>query len=97
MLKNTLSLNRLANVFHVILKKTKEYEEKQINLTKEQKIEALGQILRVVNICIDVIDRRTRLKGISRDFVNDARVIKSKQFAEDKNWYEHLNVLEWFK
>jgi len=97
MLKNALSLNRLANVFHVILKHAQEYENNLNIWTKDQKLQKLERILHIINICIDVIDRKTKLKGISKDFVSDAREIKKKQIGDDRNWYDYLDVREWFK
>jgi hypothetical protein len=97
MLKNALSLNRIANLFYIILEYSKKYEENSLVMSKEQKKAHLQKIVRLVGITILVLDRKVKLKGISKEFVAEARKIKSKQKHEDRNWYEYLNVIEWFK
>lgn len=97
MLKNALSLNRLANVFYIILKDLEEYYTYKENLSNQEKKVKLTQILRVIDIAISVLDRKTRLKGIGRDFVEEAREIKKEYIKENRNWYEYLNIMEWFK
>lgn len=97
MLKNVLSLNRLANVFYVILKDLEEYYKYNATMSSEQKKEKLTRILRVIDVAISVLDKKTRLKGIGQDFVIEAREIKKQYIKENKNWYEYLNIMEWFK
>ena len=97
MLKNALSLNRLANVFYVILKDLEEYYFNSENMSSEQKKDKLQRILRVTDIAINVLDRKVRLKGIGKDFIDAAREIKREHTKENKDWRQYLNILEWFK
>lgn len=73
MLKNSLSLNRLANVFYVLKKEVISYSE-----LKEDNIEKLNHILRIINIAIKVLEMKVHLKGISKEFVQEAKLIKNK-------------------
>jgi len=90
MLRNGLSLNRLANVFHVILKEIKKYDT--INLDTEKKIKHLKNVIRIVDVAIGILDNKIRIKGINKDFIADARLIKNKQLEEPtveyKEWLE---------
>jgi hypothetical protein len=94
MLKNALSLNRLANIFHILSKQTKKYDE---SWPKEQKIQNLKNLIRLTTVAIGAIDMKVKLKGISRDFVAEAREIKTNENKDQKGWLGYLNVLEWFK
>ena len=97
MLKNALSLNRIANLFYVILQDSKKYQQDNENLSNIEKKARLQKIIRLINITLLVLDRKIKLKGISKEFVTEARKIKNKQKTENRNWYEYLNVVEWFK
>ena len=97
MLKNALSLNRIANLFYIILEYSKKYEESSLVMSKEQKKAYLQKVIRLIGITILVLDRKVKLKGISREFVEEARKIKAKQKRDTRNWYQYLNVTEWFK
>lgn len=97
MLKNALSLNRIANLFYVILQDSKKYQQDSENLSINEKKTRLQKIIRLIDITLLVLDRKIKLKGISREFVTEARKIKNKQKTENRNWYEYLNVVEWFK
>ena len=97
MLKNALSLNRIANLFYIILDHIKKYEENREKTTNIEKKAQLQKIIRLIDITLLVLDRKIKLKGISKEFVAEARKIKNKQKREDRNWYEYLNVIEWFK
>jgi hypothetical protein len=97
MLKNALSLNRIANLFYVILTHLKEYDQNFPNLTNIEKKQKLERISKLIDITILVLDRKIKLKGISKEFVIEAKKIKTKQKQDDRNWYQYLNVLEWFK
>ena len=97
MLKNALSLNRIANLFYIILDHIKKYEENSQKTTNIEKKAHLQKINRLIDITLLVLDRKIKLKGISKEFVAEARKIKNKQKREDRNWYEYLNVIEWFK
>lgn len=97
MLKNALSLNRIANLFYIILDHMKKYEKNSEKATNIEKKEQLQKINRLIDITLLVLDRKIKLKGISKEFVAEARKIKNKQNREDRNWYEYLNVIEWFK
>jgi len=97
MLKNALSLNRIANLFYIILEYSKKYEESSLVMSEEQKKAYLQKVIRLIGITILVLDRKVKLKGISREFVEEARNIKAKQKGDTRNWYQYLNVTEWFK
>ena len=97
MIRDTLSLNRIANVFHVILVQLKEYDSLQRKIKKEEKIARLQKLIRTIDICIDVIDKKVKLKGTTKDFVAEARLIKTKQIQEQKDWRDYLNIFNWFK
>jgi hypothetical protein len=97
MLKNALSLNRIANLFYIILEDLKKYQENVEKTTAIEKKQQLQKLIRLIDITILVLDRKVKLKGISKEFVSEARKIKAKQKQEDRNWYEYLNVIEWFK
>jgi hypothetical protein len=97
MLKNALSLNRIANLFYIILQYAKKYEEGSEKMTNEEKKLHLNKIIRLIGITILVLDRKVKLKGISKEFIEEARKIKAKQNRDKRNWYEYLNVTEWFK
>ena len=73
MLKNSLSLNRLANVFYVLRNEMIGYPE-----LKEGRLEKLQHILRIINIAIKVLEMKVHLKGISKEFVQEAKLIKNK-------------------
>jgi hypothetical protein len=73
MLKNSLSLNRLANVFYVLKNEMIGYSE-----LKEGRLEKLQHILRIINIAIKVLEMKVHLKGISKEFVQEAKLIKNK-------------------
>jgi hypothetical protein len=66
-------------------------------MTNEEKKLHLNKIIRLIGITILVLDRKVKLKGISKEFVDEARRIKAKQKRDTRNWYEYLNVTEWFK
>lgn len=97
MLKNSLSLNRIANIFYIILKHLQEYDTNKKKMLRNEKIAKLEKIVKIIDVCIDVLDRKSRLKGISSDFVAEAIAIKLKQ-KEDKNgsWIRYLNIFHWF-
>jgi hypothetical protein len=97
MLKNALSLNRIANLFYITLQDSKKYQENVEKMSNFEKKAHLQKIIRLIDITLLVLDRKVKLKGISKEFVTEARKIKSKQKREDRNWYEYLNVVEWFK
>ena len=97
MITDTLSLNILANVFYVILKQLKEYDSLQRKISKEEKIARLQKLIKTIDICVDVIDKKVKLKGTTKDFVEDARLIKNKQIKESKDWKSFLNIFDWFK
>jgi hypothetical protein len=97
MLKNALSLNRIANLFYITLQDSKKYQENVEKMSNLEKKDQLQKIIRLIDITLLVLDRKVKLKGISKEFVTEARKIKSKQKREDRNWYEYLNVVEWFK
>ena len=73
MLKNSLSLNRLANVFYVLRNEMIGYSE-----LNEGKVEKLQHILTIINIAIKVLEMKVHLKGISKEFVQEAKLIKNK-------------------
>lgn len=91
MLRNSLSLNRLANVFHVILKEMKKYSTMKYSL-KKKRIEHLKNVIRIIDVAIGILDNKVRLKGINKDFIDEARLIKNKQLEEPaeiyKDWLE---------
>jgi hypothetical protein len=97
MLKNNLSLNRIANLFFITMNHLKKYEYESQDWTKEQKLQHLKRAILIIDIAIGVIDRKIKLKGISQEFIKEAKIIKSRHAKENKNWYEYLNLLEWFK
>lgn len=97
MLKNNLSLNRIANLFFIMMNHVKKYENESKDWSKEQKIEHLKKVISVIDIAIGVIDRKIKLKGISQEFVKEAKIIKNRHTKENRNWYQYLNLLEWFK
>jgi hypothetical protein len=100
MLKNALSLNRLANLFYIIMKEMNEYNNNYLNLSNEQKKQKLSKILKIINICIDVIDRKAILKGISKEFVQEAKIIKKnniKKYNDDKSMISIFDIFGWFK
>ena len=65
-------------------------------LTVEEKKAKLARIIRVLDIAIGVLDRKIRLKGISQEFIYEARDIK-KKYTDEKGWFDYLNILSWFK
>jgi hypothetical protein len=97
MIKNNLSLNRIANVFYIIRNQIFEYDSKKDSFTKEEKKAKLDKIIKNIDICIDVIDKKVKLKGISKEFVYEAKKIKVKQSKNKSDWASYLNILDWFK
>jgi hypothetical protein len=97
MLKKALSLNRIANVFYIILEQTKQYNEKNTIMTNEEKIKQLKKIQSLIDISILVLDRKIKLMGISKEFVAEAKKIKNRQNKDKRNWYDYLNISSWFK
>lgn len=96
MLKNAISLNRIANMFFIVLEEVKAYKEKEPSMTIQQKIDQLKKIQKLIDISVLVLDRKIKLIGISKQFVVEAKKIKNRQSKDKRNWYQYLNVLEWF-
>ena len=97
MIKNNLSLNRIANVFYIIRNQIAEYDSIKNTLSKEEKISKLDKIIKNIDICINVIDKKVKLKGISKEFVHEAKQIKKKQSKDREGWAGYLNILDWFR
>jgi len=97
MLKNGISLNRIANMFYVVLDQSKKYEQNKEGYTREQKIKHLERILKLIDISILVIDKKIKLMGISKEFVIEAKKIKNSQNKDKRNWLDYLNISNWFK
>jgi hypothetical protein len=97
MLKNAISLNRIANMFYVVLKQAKKYNENFLSTSDEEKIKQLKKIQKLIDITIMVLDRKIKLMGISKEFVIEAKKIKNQQIKDKRNWLDYLNIGSWFK
>jgi hypothetical protein len=84
-------------MFYVVLEQTKQYSEKYLSMTDEQKIEQLKKIQKLIDISILVLDRKIKLMGISKEFVIEAKKIKNRQNKDKRNWLDYLNIGNWFK